>query len=172
MNEDNQSLVERLTNGYNQLIERIKHTFETVEDQTAPRIRKLIEETQERAVALGELTKEEAERISNYLKRDLDAATEFLSRGDEDTRTWLKFDLELLEDRITDMLFYVADKSMVELADFEAKTLELAVYRSGEITSAGTLACKRCDKHIHFYRTAHIPPCAGCHGTKFKRVIE
>jgi isocitrate dehydrogenase len=42
-------------------------------------------------------------------------------------------------------------------------------YRSGEITSAGTLTCNACGHEMHFKKTGRIPPCPKCHATEFRK---
>lgn len=41
--------------------------------------------------------------------------------------------------------------------------------RTGEITSAGTLACVQCGATMPFARTATIPPCPRCATTEFSK---
>ena len=52
----------------------------------------------------------------------------------------------------------------------EAEKLEVGLnFKTGEITTPGTLTCKKCEKKIKMYGTGHIPPCPECRGTEFHK---
>ncbi len=162
----------RLIQAYERMMDRVKAGFEDFEQAEAdalPRIRRSIERAAEKAVDLGELTREEAQTVGRYLRRDLEDAGRFLATTGRDLRDWLRFDLELIEDRLRNLLDVAADKTRVEMLAFEETVERAAHYRTGEITGPGTLQCDRCGKLLHFHATAHIPPCATCHGTDFHR---
>lgn len=59
-----------------------------------------------------------------------------------------------------------AAETLSELAERSEKSLE---YKTGEITSAGTLTCKGCDAEMHMTKTTRIPPCPKCHKTLFRK---
>jgi Zn finger protein HypA/HybF involved in hydrogenase expression len=59
-----------------------------------------------------------------------------------------------------------AAASLTELAERSEKSLE---YKTGEITSPGTLTCKDCNAEMHMSKTARIPPCPKCHKTIFRK---
>jgi hypothetical protein len=89
-----------------------------------PQLRASIEHAAEKAVELGELTREEARLIGGYLKRDLEDAGQYLTTTGQDLRAWLRFDLELLEDRMLEFLQRGVDQSRLELLAFEASAAE------------------------------------------------
>lgn len=170
MNDSNSD--NRLVQAYERMMERVRsgfEEFERAETDALPRMRRSIERAAEKAVELGELTREEAHAVGRYLRRDLEDAGHYLATTGRDLRDWLRFDLELIEDRLQDLLTAAADKTRIEMLEFE-ETVERAVhYRTGEITGPGTLQCDGCGKLLHFHATAHIPPCGTCHGTDFHR---
>ena len=95
----------RLVQAYDRMMERVKLRLEELEQaerEALPQLRASIEHAAEKAVELGELTREEARLIGGYLKRDLEDAGQYLTTTGQDLRAWLRFDLELLEDRMLD----------------------------------------------------------------------
>ncbi len=129
-----------------------------------------VDELLEKAVELNEPTREEAEKIASYVERDLHDAAGFLHKTGEEFRDWFRFDMELIENRLLDMFAKVADKTSLELGRFAEQARDASLYHTGEITGPGTLVCSECGKEMHFHKTGHIPPCAGCRGTRFARV--
>lgn len=167
----------RLIQAYNRMMERVKirlEELEQAEKETFPRLHASIEHAAEKAVELGELTREEARLLGGYLKRDLEDAGQYLATTGHDLRTWLRFDLELLEDRMLDFFQWGVDQSRLDLLAFEESSpdAETVQYRSGEITGPGTLQCDRCGELMVFHAPAAIAPCPACGGEIFVRVSE
>ena len=167
----------RLAQAYDRMMERVKlrlEELEQAEKAAFPRLNASIEHAAEKAVELGELTREEARLIGGYLKRDLEDAGQYLATTGHDLGTWLRFDLELLEDRLADFFQRGVDQSRLDLLAFEAPPAgaEAELYRSGEVTGPGTLQCGDCGEPVVFHAPALIDPCPACGGTVFVRVTE
>lgn len=126
----------------------------------------------EKAVELDELTREEAEKVAVYLERDVHDIAEYLLETGEDLKQWFKFDVELVERRLYDMMMDVADKTRVEQAQLSERAKRDTRLHTGEMTLPGTLSCMACDTQMHFEKIGHIPPCPKCHGTEFKRSLD
>lgn len=171
MNEP--SNVNKLTQAYNRMMERAKARFEELEQaekEALPKLKHSIEYAAEKAVELGELTREEAYKVSIYLKRDLADAGHYLADTGHDLEKWLRLDLELVEERLIDLFAHAADKTRLEMLDFE-ETLERAShYYTGEITGPGILQCDKCGESLAFHATGAIPACPQCHSTTFSRM--
>lgn len=166
-----------LVEAYHRMMERVKlrlEELEHAEQEALPRLRASIEHAAEKAVELGELTREEARLIGGYLKRDLEDAGQYLTTSGRDLRAWLRFDGELLEDRLLDFFQRGVDQSRLEFLTFEQADTEVepVEYRSGEITGPGTLQCLACGEPLIFHAPAAITPCGVCGGTVFVRVGE
>lgn len=170
MSENERTTNEKLVHAYNTMMERVKHAIEEAGEEASPKIAELVSKAQKKAIELGELTGDEAIKIGDYLKRDLDAAADYLASEETDELIeWLKFDIELIEDRLLEMFLSVADKTKVELLALEERAAHADEYHTGEITGPGTLVCTACGEHIHFHQAGHIPPCPKCHATVYKR---
>ncbi len=165
----------RWIDAYDQMAERVKfrlEALEQVEKAVFPQLHASIEHAAEKAIELGELTREEAQLIGSYLKRDLEDAGQYLSNTGRELRDWLRFDVELLEDRMLDFFQRGVDQSRLDFLafkDIEANA-ERIEYYSGEITGPGTLQCEQCGGRVICHTTTAIVPCLACGGTVFVRV--
>jgi len=170
MNE--QELEKKLTAAYDKMVERINHLFETAEQKAIPTLEQNLEKAQRQAVELKEITQEEAEKIAQYLRRDLESAATYLRDSGKEFSTWFQFDVKLIEARLIEIFSTVADKTRIEQS-LLATQAQLAVgYRTGEISSIGTLSCNSCGSVLHFKKTSRIPPCPRCHKTAFTRQTD
>ncbi len=160
---------QRAVAAYNRMMERVKAALDEAGQNTLPNLRQGVEKAAKVAEQLGELSRDEAEKIASYLQRDLHDAGEYLAVTGSDMRSWFRFDVELIEDRLLDLFSSVADRTSMELMELERQARIGPTYHSGEITGPGTLQCTECGNDIHFHTTGHIPPCPTCHGTHFVR---
>ncbi len=160
---------QRAIAAYNRMMERVKSALDNAEKNTLMNLRQGIEKAVGLAEQLGELTRDDAERIGTYLQRDLYDAGKHLADSGRDLRSWLRFDVELIEDRLLDLFSSVADRTRLEWLELAQRAEEVPVYHSGEITGPGTLQCNACGQEMHFHATGHIPPCPKCNGSQFVR---
>lgn len=171
MTEQNETPKSQQITAYKRMQERIRNALQHTRQETLPTLQHVVENAQEKAVELGELTREEAERIGEYLRRDVRDAANYLEQNGSELRTWLKFDLELVEDRILDMFAVMVDHTRLEL-DRLAEQANRAEWHTGEIVGPGTLRCKSCGQELQFHEPGHIPPCPKCRGGVFIRAPE
>jgi len=158
---------------YEKMLERARDFMAEARDEMAPKLQLGLDAARERATELGELSLEEAEKIGNYLKRDVYDAAKFLAsdRADE-LKDWLRFDVQLIEDRLAESFALLVDKTTIELNQLADRAREVGEWHTGEITGPGTLICKKCQENIHFHIAGHIPPCPKCHATIYRRGLE
>ncbi len=156
----------KLTQAYDRMMGRVKESLK----HTGPKLQEAIDSAREKAVELGELTAEEAQDIGNYLRRDITDIANYMSSDEaEDLKSWFRFDVNLIETQLLDLLFSVADKTRLDRLNFEDEVQRGNEYHTGEITGPGTLVCDACGEKIHFNKTGHIPPCPKCHATIYSR---
>lgn len=175
MNErDNKSSDSKFIEAYNRMLAHVRDAYEEAERHTLPALQHAIDVAIDKTAELGELTRAEAERIGDYLKRDIeDAAAYIAGPQGKEFSDWLKIDVTLMEKEILDLFFSVADKTKVELAQWELQAANSDdTYRSGEITGIGTLQCNKCNEVLRFTTTDKIPECPKCGGTEFRRVRD
>jgi len=146
-------LYEKLAARTADLIEEGKKTFEEA-----------LKKAKEELASAGDFSREQADRMGEYVRRDLkqnaDKAREAVMKAIEPQR------LAAGAQSAFSRILTSAAETLTELAERSEKILE---YRTGEITSAGTLTCKACEAEMHMTKTTRIPPCPKCHKTVFRK---
>lgn len=146
-------LYEKLAARTADLIEEGKKTFEEA-----------LKKAKDELASAGDFSREQADRMGEYVRRDLkqnaDKAREAVMKAIEPQR------LAAGAQSAFSRILTSAAETLSELAERSEKSLE---YRTGEITSAGTLTCKECEAEMHMTKTTRIPPCPKCHKTVFRK---
>jgi hypothetical protein len=158
------------THAYTRMLERTRGALERASASALPRLQHWIEEAKDRAVTLGELTREEAERIGEYLRRDVVDAATYLSTTGRELKDWMRFDLELIEDRLLDLFAATVDQTRLELDRLAEAAHQPETLRAGEVMGFGTLRCLGCGLEIEFTEPTGIAPCPRCGEGRFSRV--
>jgi predicted RNA-binding Zn-ribbon protein involved in translation (DUF1610 family) len=161
MNDD-KSLRDRWLAAYDDMMARVRTALEEAGESTRPKVTGFIDKARDTAVELEELTVDEAEKVAYYLKRDIQDAGRHLAETGDELGDWLRFDAHQIEDRFLEMLSLVADRTRIEMLQFEHDIEEGLAWHAGEITGPGTLACDACGAEISFSETSEIPPCPNC----------
>lgn len=158
----------RLVDTYNRMMDTIREAFENT-DTSDLTLQKALNDAREQIVHLGEVTVDEAHEIGEYIKRDINDAAEYMMESSAEFSDWLKLDIEILERRIIDMFLSVADRTRLELEQFQTPPQKPHTYHSGEITGPGTLICTQCGHEVAFVTTGEIKPCPECKNKLFQR---
>lgn len=123
-----------------------------------------LKKAKEELASAGDFSREQADKLGEYVRRDLKEnaykAKEAVKKAVEPQR--LAAGVQSAFSRI---LASTAE-TLTELAAKSEKSLE---YKTGEVTSPGTLTCKNCDAEMHMTKTTRIPPCPKCHKTIFRK---
>jgi len=169
MTHDNKQ--EHLVPAYQKMMDRVDENYKqpSTTDKT---LHQRIDDAIDKAIELEELTGEEAKRIGNYLRRDLQDAGEFIVTTEQAFADWVRFDLELIEERLLEMFSLMVDQAQLELENLAETARQATEWHSGEIAGIGTLDCESCGKALHFYKPDFIPACPNCGATRFRRVID
>lgn len=160
---------EKLVRAYNRMMERVKALLEQSEKKTLSALERSVEIAQDKAVELGELSREEANRVGSYLRRDLEDAGEYLADSGDELESWLHFDIELVEERLWEAFTAAADQTKLAYLELAQRARRASEYRTGDVTTMGTLQCQNCGELLHFHATGPIPPCPQCGETRFAR---
>lgn len=161
--------MERLVDAYSVMLERANEFIEQAEEQAKPAFDNAVERARQTAHDLGELTREESRLVADYLKRDMHDVARHLAESRQELSEWFRFDVKQIESRMWEMFAAAADKTSLELMRLAGMARKQAVYRTGEVTGPGTLACDACGEQVNFDRPGAIPPCPRCHGEVFHR---
>lgn len=160
---------EKNIRAYERMLERVRGFIDEAEDEFGPKIQYAIDAAKDKAAELGELTSEEAERIGDYLQRDLKDAASYMANEGNVLGDWLRFDVELVEDRLAEVLGQVVDTTKIELQQLAERAAEENIWNTGEIAGPGTLTCINCGHTLSMHQTHAIPECPECKGTMFQR---
>ena len=146
-------LYEKLASRTADLLEEGKKTFDEA-----------LKKAKEELSAAGDFSREQADKLGEYVRRDLkenaEKAKVAVIKSVEPQR--VAVGVQSAFSRI----LTTAAEALTELAERSEKSLE---FKTGEITSPGTLTCKDCDAEMHMTKTTRIPPCPKCHKTIFRK---
>lgn len=158
---------------YNRMLERVESRLREVEHTSLDELRREIDNAVEYEVELEEMTRDEIALLAAYLRRDLEHLMNYFGEDTEGSLAdWLRLDLSLIERQLSDLLFTIADKTLVDNLELDQKihNEEGGHYISGEIATAGVLRCLACGHMRCLTRTSHIEPCEACNSHYFERV--
>ncbi len=146
-------LYEKLASRTADVLEEGKKTFDEA-----------LKRAKEELASAGDFSREQADRLGEYVRRDLrenaDKARVAVKKAVAPQRVAAG-----VQSAFSRILTSTAE-TLTELAQRSEKSLE---YKTGEITSPGTLTCKSCDAEMHMTKTTRIPPCPKCHKTIFRK---
>jgi len=160
-----------LGNTYELLLKKAIEEIRQAEDRSGPALHSLIDKISSELTGVEYLTDEQLLQLTSGLKRDLVDAADHISGEGRDFRSWLSFDMELIEDTLLGLFMDAADKTTIELARLKAEAMA-AGYQTGEVIGLGTLVCDACGEILTFHKPGHIPPCPRCRATHFHRTLE
>ncbi len=165
-------LDEALSHAYDRISELAQKILGEKQRQNAQAVADSVHEAKELLLKAGEIPQEHAEDIAASVLRDLHDAAEHLLMEERDLTDWLRLDLLLIEKKLLHRFQALVDFTKVELSHLKKTLQRLDEWRTGEITTIGTLQCKKCREILHFHKTGRIPPCPKCKGTLFQRVKD
>jgi Zn finger protein HypA/HybF involved in hydrogenase expression len=121
----------------------------------------------EQLAALGEFSEEQGEKMKQYLARDLDQTIFDAQQLGEEAKE--RFHPARLGAGALSSLATVLEFTGNALSSLSEKTKETLTYKTGEMTSSGTLTCQACGQKVQLKNTGHVPPCPKCNGTLFNK---
>jgi isocitrate dehydrogenase len=126
-----------------------------------------LEKAQEQLTEIKTFSKEQGEELKQYLARDLDESISYAQQLGTDAKERLnpgRIGAGALSSLAT-VLEFTADT----LHSLNVQTKKSITFKTGEMTSAGTLTCQACSQEVHLKHTGHIPPCPKCKGVLFTK---
>lgn len=117
--------------------------------------------------SMGDFSREQAEKISVFVRRDI--ASMGVQAGK--TREALKkaVDPQRVAVGIQSAFSRILSSAAGTLGEWAEKSEKHLEYKTGDVTSPGTLSCKDCGAEMHLKTTVRIPPCPKCHKTLFRK---
>ena len=158
---------------YDRMLSRVEKRLAEAEQKTWETLQQEIEEAVEFEQDVRELTREELHLLAAYLRRDLGHLVSFVSRTGHGVREWLRLDLDKIEDRLTDLLFSIADRTHLDTLELQQKLEhDPDQYMTGEVATAGVLRCLECGYLLSLTETTRIEECHRCRSHYFERVTS
>ncbi len=158
----------KLAQSYENMAAKAREIFAASSEKTLASLEKAIEAARVHFVKVGEVTQQESAHLKTYLRRDLEqAAKQFQNLSDQAKKKLTSENIQVGFMDLTAQLAHGASDLFSRLAEW-AETG--SSYHTGQVTSPGTLKCKKCEKTMNFKKTGNIPPCPGCRSTDFVKV--
>lgn len=157
----------KLSQQYDKLASKFNELYLAGKERGQDAMAVALEKAREQMTAVGELSAERGEELKQYLARDLDQTIADAQKLGEGTKERLH--PSRLGAGALASLATVLELTGNALHSLSARTKEKLTYKTGEVTSAGTLTCQACGQAVHLKQTGHVPPCPKCSGTLFSK---
>lgn len=123
-----------------------------------------LKKAKEEFARAGDFHSEQLEKMATYVRRDV---TENAGRASEAVKKAVNPQrVAAGAQSVFARILTSAADTLSGLAEKTEKNLE---FKTGEVTSPGTLTCKNCGADMHLKGTSRIPPCPKCHKTLFRK---
>ena len=126
-----------------------------------------IKKAGEELSSAGDYTREQTEKISAFIKRDIQHTVNNASKSTESVKE--SVDPQRIVVGAKSIFSKILSQTADTLSQWAQKSEQTLEYKTGEVTSPGTLTCKNCGEVIHMRKTGRIPPCPKCHQTFYRK---
>jgi len=158
---------EKLAQQYDMLANKFDELYLAGKERGREAMTVALDKAHEQLAALGEFSAEQGEELKRYLARDLDQTISDAKHLGEEAR--VRLHPARLGAGALSSLASVLELTGSALHTLSEKTKEKLTYKTGEMSSAGTLTCKQCGHQVQLKKTGHVPPCPECKGTQFSK---
>lgn len=158
---------EREESQYDRYVNRFREALEASQTKGREAIEASMAVAHDHLVALGEISAEQGKQFREYLKRDLAQTSKDMGQlGEEAKERFHPARLGAGALAASAAAFRLLGEGLLNLSD---RATDALVYHAGEITSAGTLTCLKCNAQVQLKKTTLIEACPQCGGTIFKK---
>jgi len=158
---------EKLVQQYDMLANKFDELYLAGKERGREAMTVALDKAHEQLAALGEFSAEQGEELKRYLARDLDQTISDAKHLGEEAR--VRLHPARLGAGALSSLASVLELTGSALHTLSEKTKKKLTYKTGEMSSAGTLTCKKCGHQVQLKKTGHVPPCPECKGTQFSK---
>lgn len=152
---------------YDRLAERFRLACEEGVDKSRESLEIAAEKAREQLTAAGALTHQQGERLKACLIRDIGHTASEVSAVDSNAAE--RLDPSRLGEGAISSIASVLASAGDELHEVARAADESATCKTGEVTSAGMLTCRKCGSNLHFRKTGTVPPCPRCSSIEFRK---
>ena len=157
----------KLAQQYDKLASKFNELYLAGKERGREAMSAALEKAHEQLDAVGEFSAEQGADLKKYLARDLDQTIADAQHLGEAAKE--RLNPGRLGAGALSSLAAVLELTGNALHTLSSKTKEKLTYKTGEMTSAGTLTCQACGQEVHLKETGHVPPCPKCNGTLFHK---
>ncbi|WP_320819370.1 zinc ribbon-containing protein [Thalassolituus sp.] len=158
---------EAATKKYDLLAEKFQKLYTEGSERSSSGMKKALEASRSQLVTAGTFTAEQSHDFKRYMARDLEQTiNEFQQLG---AATKQSLSPSRIGSGALSSLVAILEVSGNALQSLGDKAKAKLTYKTGEITSAGTLHCNACHHALTVTTTGHIPPCPECEATEFTK---
>jgi len=165
--ENNDQDKSRMEEQYDKLASKFNELYLAGKERGRESMSVALDKAHEQLTALGEFNAEQGKELKQYLARDLDQTISDAQQLGEEAKE--RFHPARLGAGALSSLATVLELTGNALRSLSTKTKKTLTYKTGEITSAGTLTCQACGQKVQLKKTGHVPPCPKCNGTIFNK---
>lgn len=165
--ESTQEEKAKLGQQYDKLASKFNELYLAGKERGRDAMAVALEKAREQMTTMGEISAERGEELKQYLARDLDQTIADAQKLGEEAKERLH--PSRLGAGALASLATVLELTGNALHSLSVRTKEKLTYKTGEVTSAGTLTCQACGQTVHLKQTGHVPPCPKCSGTRFSK---
>ena len=163
---------QNLKSAYQWMLNFVKTVIHETEDGLSLKMHYLIDTIKDKAYELNEYTREEIDTVADYLQRDISDAVGYLSDEGRELKDWLKFDVELIEERLLDQLKGAINTTNIELEQLSENAEAENLWYQGEVSGPGSFVCQNCGQTISLFHIQELPECPQCKQGMFKRISK
>lgn len=156
-----------LAEQYDKLASKFNEIYLSGKERGREAMTAALDKAQAQLTALGTFSAEQGAALKESLARDLDLTISVAHQLKEEAKDRLQ--PSRLGAGALASIASVLELSSNALRSLSEHTQKSITYKTGEITSAGTLTCQSCGQKVHLKHTGHVPPCPKCSGTLFHK---
>lgn len=149
-------IYEKLVSRTEELLQSGRKTLEEALKKSADEVR-----------SAGDYTREKTDRIIGYVRRDIQHLTDNSEKARQSFRE--AFEPSRLSAGVQSLFTKILSGTAETLGEWARKSEQNLEFKTGEVTSPGTLTCRNCGEEIHIRKPSRIPPCPACHKTLFRK---
>ncbi|WP_286236779.1 zinc ribbon-containing protein [Neptuniibacter halophilus] len=156
---------------YDRVLLRLTKDLQASEAGSWDLLQEKIHDAVELELAAEDMTRDELDLLKAYLARDLKKLGFYAHETSAGIAAWLRFDLDVLEQRFVEQLRLIADQTRIGQEQLrERLEHDEDQYLAGELATVGTLECLNCGCERVLTRTEKLESCERCGQGYYKRV--
>ena len=152
---------------YDKLADEVLKLYLAGRERSRAALEAAMDKASAQMTALGEFSAEQGQEFRRYLSRDLEQTVADAQKLGDEAKD--KLHPARLGAGALASLASVLEFTSQALHSLSDRTKQALTYKTGEITTAGTLTCQACGQQVHLKHTGHVPPCPRCSGTVFSK---